>query len=72
MVLLRLFLELRISHMFHITVIDTNEATAKTTTKTLLAKVAAIFILRTKLTYNNACNTDKTVSFSVIYDFASL
>ena len=58
--------------MFHITVIDINEATAKTTTKTWLAKVAAISIHRTRLTYNNTCNTDKTASFSVISDFMSL
>ena len=38
---------------------DINEATAKTTTKTWLAKVATIFIHRTSLTYNNACNKDK-------------
>ena len=58
--------------MFQITVIDIKEATAKTTTKTWLAKVAAIFIHRTRLTYNNACNKDKTASFSVICDFMSL
>ena len=58
--------------MFQITVIDINEATGKTTTTTWLAKVTAIFIHRTRVTYNNACNTDKTASFSVICDFASL
>ena len=58
--------------MFQITVTDINEAIAKATTKTWLAKVAAIFIHRTRLTYNNACNTDKTASFSVICDFVSL
>ena len=58
--------------MFQITAIDINEATAKTTTKMWLAKVAAIFIHRTRLTYNNACSKDKTASFSVICDFVSL
>ena len=58
--------------MFQIAVIDITESTAKTTTKTWLAKVVAIFIHRTKLTYNNASNTDKTASFSVICDFVSL
>ena len=58
--------------MFQIIVIDINEATAKTTTKTWLAKLAAIFIHRTSLTYNNACSTDKTASFSVICDFVRL
>ena len=58
--------------MFQITIIDINKATAKTTTKTWLAKVAAIFIHRIRLTYNNTCNTDKTASFSVICDFLSL
>ena len=58
--------------MFQITVVDFNEATAKTTTKTWLAEVAAIVIHRTTLTYNNTCNTDKTASFSVICDFMSL
>ena len=58
--------------MFQITVIDIKKSTAKTTTKTWLAKVAAVFIHRTRLTYNNTCNTDKTTSFSVIFDFVSL
>ena len=58
--------------MFQITVIDINKVTAKTTTKTWLAKVSAIFIHRTRLTYNNTCNTDKTASFSVIFVFVSL
>ena len=58
--------------MFQVTVIDINEVAAKTTTKTWLAKVAAIYIHRTRQTYNNACNTDKTTSFSVICDFMSL
>ena len=49
--------------MFQITVIDIDEATAKTTTKTWLAKVTTIFIHRTRLTYSNVCNTDKTASF---------
>ena len=58
--------------MFQITIIDINKSTAKTTTKTWLAKVAAIFIHRTRRTYNNTCNTDKTAAFSVIFDFMSL
>ena len=58
--------------MFQITVIDINEATTKTTIKMWLTKAAAIFIHRTRFTYNNACNTDKTASFSVICDFVSL
>ena len=58
--------------MFQITVIDINKATAKTTTKTWLAKVAAIFIHRSRLTYKNTCNRDETASFSVIFDFVSL
>ena len=58
--------------MLQIIVIDINEATVKTATKTWLAKVAAIFIHRIKLTCNNACNTDKTASLSVICDFVSL
>ena len=44
--------------MFQITVIDIKEATAKTTTKTWLAKVAVIFIHRTRLTYNLTINED--------------
>ena len=58
--------------MFQITIIDINKVTAKRTTKTWLAKVAAILIHRTRLTYNNACNTDRTASFSVVCDFMSL
>ena len=58
--------------MFQITIIDINEATAKTTSKRWLAKVAVIFIHRTRLTYNNVCNTGKTASFSVISNFVSL
>ena len=54
--------------MFQITVIDINKATAKTATKTWLAKVAAIFIHRSRLTYKNTCNRDETASFSVIFD----
>ena len=58
--------------MFHVTVIDINDVAAKTTAKTWLAKIVAINIRRTRQTYNNACNTDKTTSFSVICDFVSL
>ena len=70
--ILQLFRELWISHVFQITVIEINEATAKPATKTWLAKVAAIFIYRTRLTCNNARNTYKIASFSVICDFMSL
>ena len=42
--------------------------TTKIATKTWPAKVVAIFSHRTRLTCNNACNTDKTTSFSVIGD----
>lgn len=38
----------------------------KTATKTRLAKVAAIFIDRTRLTCNNVSNTNKTASLSLI------
>lgn len=58
--------------MFQITVDIINQATAKTTTKIGLAKVAAIFIHRTRFTCNNACITDKTASFYVICNFMSL
>ena len=58
--------------MFRITVIEIDEATAKTATKTWLAKVAVVFIHRTRITSNNACNTDRTASFSVLCDFVSL
>ena len=52
--------------MFQTKVTDINETTAKTATKTWLAKVTAIFIHRTRLTYNSVCNIDKTASFSVL------
>ena len=42
--------------MFQTKVTDINETTAKTATKTWLAKVTAIFIHRTRLTYNSVCN----------------
>ena len=41
----------------------------ETTTKTRLAKVAAIFIHKTSLTYNGASNIDNTTSFRVNCDF---
>lgn len=47
-------------------VLEINKATMKTTTITWLAKVAVINIYRISLTRSNACNADKTTSFSLI------
>ena len=53
-------------------VLEINEAITKTTTKIWLAKAATIFIHKTGLACYNACNRDKTSSFSEIGDFVSL
>ena len=48
-----------------------NEDTRKTTTKTWLAMFASMCTHRTRLACNNACNTYKTTSLSVIWDFVN-
>ena len=49
-------------------ILEINKATTKTANEMWLAKVAAIFIHRTKLTCNNAYNSHKSTLFSVMWD----